>query len=172
MLSQIQNFCDQLAAGVNVDEWIAPKDMRDICKSTSLDEATCLIKAVGHWLSFDIVGKFGFGRTFDTLKETRNRFIVDVIRSMNMRTGIYAQYPDLTRLGLEIVQYPIQRGVRQRALAWVEDLRRTYMSDHEKRGVFSIIFAANGPGTEEQFSLAELTAELQFLITTGKQDTS
>ena len=117
MLSQIQNFCDQLAAGVNVDEWTAPKDMRDICKSTSLDEATCLIKAVGHWLSFDIMGKFGFGRTFDTLKETRNRFIVDVIRSMNMRTGIYAQYPDLTRLGLEIVQHPIQRELRQRALA-------------------------------------------------------
>ena len=54
----------------------------------------------------------------------------------------------------------------------MEDLRRTYMSDHEKRGVFSTIFAANGPGMEEQFSLAELTAELQFLITAGEQDTS
>lgn len=50
-------------------------------------------------------------------KTPDNRFIIDAIAASNMRTSIYAQYPELAKFKLEKILYPNGAKMGQRFLA-------------------------------------------------------
>lgn len=116
------------------------------------------------------MGEFGFGRAFRMLKDPENRFIIHGIAASNVRTAIYAQYPQLAKFKLEKILYPNGTRIRQKFLNVTREFAetRTMLNKNHKRDLFSFVVEAKDPETKQGFSLEELWSESKFLIVAGK----
>lgn len=160
LLACVETLCEKLAEGQyeSAEGWTKPKNMAHWC----------------DYLTFDIMGEFGFGQAFDMLEKEDNRFIIDAIAASNMRTSVYAQLPELAKFKLEKVFYPQGAKMRQRFLDLTKGLAETRGSFHKdyKRDLFSLVVEAKDPETGEGFSLPELWSESKFLIVAGSDTSS
>ncbi|KAG6986541.1 hypothetical protein G7Y79_00078g099950 [Physcia stellaris] len=133
-----------------------------------------LAEGQGDYLTFDVMGEFGFGNAFNMLEKEENRFIIDAIAASNMRTSVYAQIPELAKFKLEKVFYPQGAKMRQRFLDLTRGLaesRANLPKDH-KGDLFSLVVEAKDPETGKGFSLPELWSESKFLIVAGSDTSS
>ena len=98
-----------------------------------------------------------------------NRFLIEAIAASNIRTSIYAQFPDLAKFRLEKILYPRGYIMRQKFL----DLTRSFAesrvneSKDAKNDLFAFVVDAKDPETGEGFTLPELWSESKFLIVAG-----
>lgn len=102
-------------------------------------------------------------------KTSDNRFIVDAIAASNIRTSIYAQFPELAKFKLEKIFYPNGAKMRERFLNLTREFaesRSKLDKDHNK-DLFSFVVEAKDPETGQGFSLPELWSESKFLIVAG-----
>ena len=116
------------------------------------------------------MGEFGFGRAFNMQERADNRFLIDAIAASNLRTSVYAQFPELTKYKLEKVLYPRGYIMRQKFLDLTREFAesRVGCAKNAKQDLFSFIVDAKDPDTGEGFSLPELWSESKFLIVAGK----
>ena len=116
------------------------------------------------------MGKFGFGRDFEMQSRTDNRFLIDAIATSNIRTSIYAQFPELAKFKMERILYPRGYILRKRFLDLTREFAesRVRAGKNAKQDLFSFIVDAKDPETGEGFSLPELWSESKFLIVAGK----
>jgi cytochrome P450 len=117
------------------------------------------------------MGEFGFGKSFEMLDKPDNHFIIHAIAASNLRTSIYCQFPQLSKLKLEKVLYPRGSEMRRKFL----DLTRGFAEERvaqnkdSKSDLFRFVVDAKDPETGEGFSMDELWAESKFLIVAGNE---
>ena len=98
-----------------------------------------------------------------------NRFLIDAIAASNIRTSIYAQFPELAKLRLERIFFPRGYILRKKFL----DLTREFAEQRAKIGktvkqdLFSFVIDFKDPETGKGFSLPELWSENKFLVVAG-----
>ena len=111
---------------------------------------------------------FGFGQNFDCLETTKSRFVVDVVQALNIRRGIYAQYPSLAWLPLDILWCPLNRQTLRKAFEWRREMTRSLVEKAKAtNSLFSTSFTHQGGSTDCDIPDPELIAEAQFLLVAG-----
>ncbi|KAL8792649.1 MAG: hypothetical protein Q9195_004777 [Heterodermia aff. obscurata] len=159
LLACLEKFCEKLCGSQDSSvDWTEAKNMTHWC----------------DYLTFDVMGEFGFGNTFNMLEKEDNRFMIDAIAASNLRTSVYAQIPELAKFKLEKILYPQGTRMRQRFLDVTKDLAETRANlpkDH-KSDLFSLVIDAKDPETGKGFSSQELWSESKFLIVAGSDTSS
>ena len=116
-LKHAQLFVNRLAAGsCNAGEsaWTVPKDVSYYGKNglpirnkrNSRSEAHYLDLA--NYVMIDIMGTYVFGREFDLQSQPRNRYMINVIKTLQKWNSAHVQSPSLARLQLDKIFYPQQ----------------------------------------------------------------
>lgn len=153
-LKNIASFADDKRGG----EWSAPLNM------------TKLIQ----FLAYDIMGGFGFGRSFELQTKPDNRFITDAVAAASLRSGVYSQYPELAKFKLEKIIYPngskMYEKFKQVAGALVAE--RSSAKKDSQNDLFSFIIDARDPETGLGFSHTEIWSEARFLLVAGEQNST
>ena len=170
MLSLIRTFCSQLLLdeGLDPGEWTRPKDMRDYCE---FDDSfhRCSTDTLGHWLAFDIMGEFLVGQKYGTLKDPANRFMIDTIRDMNKRIGVYSQSPSLIYFGWDLIWSPITRDCRRRCMKWMKAMRTNLVSQYYSGSGVLDSTAVNPSSSTQKLGMPieDISSEAQFLVAAG-----
>lgn len=141
--------------GGSGNEWSTPIDMTDRCKH----------------LGYDIMGEFGFGRSFEMQTKSENHFILDAIAANILRAGVFQQFPALAKFGLVMpLLYPKVVRLRQKFMQVTTDLVETRLSadKNSQHDLFSFIVDAKDPETGQGFSNKEIWAESRLLLIAGE----
>ncbi|RDL30847.1 uncharacterized protein BP5553_10192 [Venustampulla echinocandica] len=126
------------------------------------------------YLQYDVMGKFGFGSSFDMQTKSDNHFLMDAVEAICLRGGIYSQYPKLARL-------PIDKFM---AFSKIAEMRTKYSNlvtrlvkarvaapKNFQPDIFKFLVDATNAETGKGFTEAELWADSRFLLIAGA-DTS
>ena len=157
MLKHINLFVNELLNHASPDEeegWSEPVDMTPHCK----------------FLAFDIVSDFAFGQSLGLQTKEENRGLILGMRPGSILSGIYAQYPGLSRYGLSrFLKFKgawtqekfgkFMKGLVQARLEIVKDA---------KHDLFSFIIDAPNAGAGQAFTLDELWSESRLFMFAGK----
>ena len=122
----------------------------------------------GHWLAFDIMGDFLVGQNYHTMESHQNRFMIDTIRDMNKRIGIYSQNPSLIYLGWDLIWSPISYKCRRQCLNWMKAMRASLISQYHEESAALLSTAVNPfRSTKEGMPIEDISSEAQFLVAAG-----
>ena len=122
----------------------------------------------GHWLAFDIMGDFLVGQNYHTMEDHQNRFMIDTIRDMNKRIGVYSQNPSLIYLGWDLIWSPINYECRRRCLNWMKVMRASLISQYHEESAALLSTAVNPfRSTKEGMTIEDISSEAQFLVAAG-----
>ncbi|OCK81164.1 cytochrome P450 [Lepidopterella palustris CBS 459.81] len=144
--------------GTTAEGWTPPKNMTPYCDH----------------LTFDVMGEFGFGRDFEMQIHGGNHFLIDAIAASNVRTSIYAQFPELAKFKLEKILYPNGCIMRQKFLDLTCEFakERVKIGKDAKQDLFSFVIDFKNPETGKGFTLPELWSENKFLVVAGSDTSS
>lgn len=98
-----------------------------------------------------------------------NRFMVNAILALNVRSGIYAQSPALASLHLDLLWWPVDRQTLLKCLQWRRDVSRTLIE--EKKSLNKLGSSILGKGelrTGTDNLQDKLMVEAQVLLVAGK----
>ena len=173
-LKHAQLFVDLLAVGsYNAGEsaWTAPKDV-SYYGENNLQCAPIRLTIEAHTLKLancvmiDIMGTYVFGREFDLQSHPRNRYMINVINTMQKWNSAHVQSPSLARLQLDKIFYPQQLyyGLKLREQIRMIVDGRSRDGNEAKNDLFSFIVDATGPDGESSLSLSEIRSHAQLLM--------
>lgn len=130
----------------------------------ALDESNS-VGTLGNWFTLDVIGKFGFGRSFNLLEKPDNRFISDVIDGHLFRVNILVHFPSLINTGIDMILYPkgLRRG-RKFLQVCREYVERTFQEKYHKQDLISHVLNANG---KSSLTPAEMWEESKFIVAAG-----
>ncbi|KAF2656075.1 benzoate 4-monooxygenase cytochrome P450, partial [Lophiostoma macrostomum CBS 122681] len=123
--------------------------------------------------SFDVIGRLGFGSTWDTQSSKKNRWLIPTLGSMIWRTNNKIQFPGLTYLFLQWLPHVIFN--RLRFIKFLLDIIKARAAEdtHAKDDFFSFVVDAKDPETGVKMTTSELWEEAIFLLPAGtRSDTT
>ena len=178
-LKHAQLFVNRLAAGsCNASDtaWSVPKDVSYYgknglpirCKKHSRHKAHCLDLA--NCVMIDIMGTYVFGREFDLQSQPRNRYMINVINTLQKWNSAHVQSPSLARLQLDKIFYPqqIYYGLKlQEEIRIIVDGRSRDINE-AKNDLFSFIVDATGPDGEICLTPSEIESHAKLLMVACK----
>ena len=115
------------------------------------------------------MGEFLVGQKYNTVEDPKNRFMIDAIRDMNKRIGVYSQSPSLVYLGWDLIWGPVTRKGRRRCLKWMEAMRARLI-DAYHNGDTALLSVAIDPFRstgEHGMPIEDLSSEAQFMVAAG-----
>lgn len=138
----------------NQENWSAPTDMTKCCRH----------------LSYDIMGDFGFGQSFDLQGRTDNHFLMDAVLATSRKAAVIMHYPALAKLRLEKLVARRMLKMREKYLNLMSYLVKTRLEADQNHynDLFSYLVGAKDPETDEGFTESELWAESRFLLIAGE----
>ena len=103
------------------------------------------------------------------MEQEKNRFMINTIRDMNIRIGIYSQSPSLIYLGWDLIWSPITRKCRRRCLEWMKTMRTSLISQYHDESEALLSTAVNPSRFEEGdgMPIEDISSEAQFLVAAG-----
>ncbi|KAL6714381.1 hypothetical protein ACLMJK_007804 [Lecanora helva] len=148
--------------------------MRDWCQySFHIIHSNPLTFETGSWLTFDIIGEFGYGVELCTMKNHDHRFMIDVVLALDARNGIYAQSPHLPGRVLDLLWSPLTHRTMIKSLRWRTEMKDKVLGKEKASStLFSNLLNARDPETGDRLSMQELMAEAQFLLVAGFETTA
>jgi cytochrome P450 len=123
----------------------------------------------GH-LQYDVMGKFGFGQSFEMQKKPDNHFLLDVVDAICLRGGIYVQYPRLRYLIIDKLLAWRTSVLRSKYAALITSLvQARYAAEKDSQSdLYGTLSDVTNPENGLSFSDEELWAESRFLLIAGK----
>jgi cytochrome P450 len=122
------------------------------------------------YLQYDVMGKFGFGSSFDMQTKSDNHFLMDAVEAICLRGGIFSQYPKLARLPIDkVMAFSKITEMRAKYSNLVTRLvkARVAAPKNSQPDIFKFLIDATNPETGKGFTEAELWAESRFLLIAG-----
>ena len=115
------------------------------------------------------MGDFLVGQEYHTMEDQKNRFMINTIRDMNIRIGIYSQNPLLIYLGWDLIWSPITRKCRGRCLEWMKTMRASLIRQYNEEDEALLSTAVNPSRFKEGdgMPIEDISSEAQFLVAAG-----
>lgn len=114
----------------------------------------------------DIMGTYIFGQELDLQSQPRNRYMVNVMNTLQKWNSAHIQSPSLARLQLDKIFYPQQlyygRKLQEHIRTFVNG--RSHDRNEAKNNVFSFIVDAKGPDGESCLTLSEIRSHAKLLM--------
>lgn len=123
-----------------------------------------------NYLAYDTMGKFGFGRSFEMQLEEHNRFLIDCVKAVTFRAGIYTIYPKLASLKLEKLLSKRVASMYKKYLELMSDLVRSRLTigfKTDEHDLFSFLITAKDGETGQICTETELWRESRMLLVAG-----
>lgn len=136
------------------EDWSAPTDMTKCCRH----------------ITYDIMGDFGFGQSFDLQQKPDNRFLMDAVLATSRKAAVILHYPALAKLRLERLVARRTLEMREKYLKLMASLVKSRLEadKNHHNDLFSYLVEAKDPETGEGFTESELWAESRFLLIAGE----
>lgn len=152
MLKEIDIFVGKFS---DHEDWSAPTDMTKCCRH----------------MTYDIMGDFGFGQSFDLQEKPDNRFLMDAVLATSRKAAVILHYPALAKLGLEKLVARRTLEMREKYLKFMASLVKSRLEadQNHHNDLFSYLVDAKDPETGEGFTESELWAESRFLLVAGEE---
>lgn len=95
--------------------------------------------------------------------------MIDTIRDMNKRIGIYSQSPSLIYLGWDFIWSPVTRECRKRCLKWMEAMRSSLISQYrvDPAALQSTAVDPSRSSGRDGMPIEDISSEAQFLVAAG-----
>lgn len=144
----VAKFSDQ-------ENWSAPTDMTKSCRH----------------ITYDIMGDFGFGQSFNLQEKTDNHFLMEAVLATSRKAAVILHYPALAKLRLEKLFARRTLEMREKYLKLMAYLVKSRLEadQHDHNDLFSHLVEAKDPETGEGFTESELWAESRFLLIAGEK---
>ena len=115
------------------------------------------------------MGEFSVGQKYRTMEDQENRFVIDAIRDLNIRIGIYSQSPSLIYFGWDLIWSPITRECRRRCLNWMEAMRAALISQYHDESTATLSTAVKAFRKKEGGGMLidEISAESKMIVAAG-----
>lgn len=114
------------------------------------------------------MGDFLVGQNYHTIENDQNRFVIDAIRDMNKRIGVYSQSPSLIYLGWDLIWSPISYKCGRQCLKWMKAMRTSLVSRYHEKSTALLSTAVNPfRSTKEGMPIEDISSEAQFLVAAG-----
>ncbi|KAI8628149.1 cytochrome P450 [Xylariaceae sp. FL1651] len=128
----------------------------------------------GDWFTFDIMSEVIFGMRYNTLKETKYRYVAEAIQGSNVRVGTLIQAYWLTIGRLDKYLFPESIRARNAFLGFIGGLlkSRAKASFSDNGNVFSFLETAKDPDGGETLTKSEIRAECATLVVAGSDTSS
>ena len=155
ILKEIDIFVGQFTKSQRYqEEWSAPTNMTECCRH----------------ISFDIMGDFGFGQSFELQERADNRFLMDAVVATSKKAAVYVHYPALAKLQLEKLFARRTVRMREKYLKLMSYLVKSRLEADKDlhNDLFSFLVDAKDPETGKGFTESELWAESRFLLIAGE----
>jgi cytochrome P450 len=157
ILCLVDIFISQLARAIphgTVERWTEPLNMTPRAR----------------YYATDVMGEFGFGKSFDVQTSDQNRFLLKATDGATVVAGMYCQYPKLKRYGLGRLVALAGMSTKEQFGRLVKELIDQRLSEpNEKKTDLLQFISGNGDRkTEEPFSLNEIWAESRFTLIAGE----
>ncbi|TVY89915.1 Cytochrome P450 monooxygenase [Lachnellula willkommii] len=121
----------------------------------------------------DVMGDFGFGRSFDMQTSTRNHFLMKATDGATLVAGIYCQYPKLKDYGMGRLVALLGVATKERFGRLAKMLIDERLSDDTENRRDLLHFISKGDKkTREPFSMNEVWAESRFTLIAGAETTA
>lgn len=110
-----------------------------------------------------------FGSDEKMLESEENRFVLEVLRTSNIRMGILVQQPSLAFRKLDYRLFPACISARNRFIQFVSKIvsKRIAQRNSVINDLFSILLSVKDPNTNKSLSMKEIGAEAITLIVAG-----
>ena len=165
ILSHVDTFVANLW-GLSLNEkidnvWSAPVDMSTTCK----------------YLSYDIMGEFGFGQSLNLQTRPENRFLVNAVAAASRKAVIQTQYRWLAtwlaklRLKPQALLGKKLASMRSRFMVLTSELVKLRLQDdgHARNDLISFIINAKTDKAGQALTVKEIKEESRFLLIAGKE---
>lgn len=171
-----QAFSEQALRGIQpyVFDEISLFCERMVAYTASDDNKWSIAMNVGRWtnyMTYDVLGSVCYGRSFRTLVEDSNRYIVDLINGVTAPNYTFGQMPVLSKFGLAS---PLFRGRMKQVIRFVR-FGNALFAEREKAGAntgrrdfFYYLFTAKDPDTGEVLKSGELAEQSRGFLIAGK----
>ena len=119
------------------------------------------------------MSEFGFGVSTDFVSQVKNRFVLDVIHTNARKLGVYDQWPNLYRTGLEHALLRLifkSSSTAQRFGQWHNEFIDRALANNSTttNGIFApVIHAGQGETTKSGHNRPQMLAEGSFLTFTA-----
>lgn len=174
-IQQTAIFIDRLLRDVKESTWSAPRDIAYYGTPYSPPDFFHERLAVNSdftadCMTMDIMGLVVFGRDLHLQSQPDNRYMIDVIASLQRWNSTHIQSPSLAKLHLDKLFYPQQLYYGSKLLEQVRIFveERTEGIKQAKDDIFSWIVDGVDPETGEQMPLVELWSEAKLLLAASK----
>ena len=169
-------FSDQAMRGLQpyaLDE-ISTFCERMMTSNPDGDKQWSVAMNIGRWtnyMTYDVLGSVCYGKSFRTLVEDSNRYIVDLINGVTAPNYTLGQMPALKKLGLS---NPLFTGRLRQIIRFVKFGNSLY-AEREKAGTstgrrdfFHYLLTAKDPDTGESLKSEELAEQSRGFLIAGK----
>ncbi|KAI9705274.1 MAG: hypothetical protein M1820_005272 [Bogoriella megaspora] len=160
LIDHIDIFHNRVTPARTSDGWSSPSNL-------AID---------GMFLTLDVMCDFGFGQTENFQLNHDQKFVTDAFRNYSIRMGVYAQFPALATLKLEIfvALCGFGVGIWRKFTAWRSKFTALVVGkiDRAHIGQFAHIRALKDPYSGNTISDLELWAEGCFLMLAGSETTA
>ena len=156
-LEEISTFCKciMISSSESDEKWSNPMNM-------------------GKWtnyMTYDVLGSVCYGKSFRTLVEDTNRYIIELINGITAPNYTFGQMPGLKKFGLT---NPLFTGRLRQIIRFVKfgnglcEERTRAGTNTGRRDFFHYILTAKDPHTGEGLKSAELGEQSRGLLIAGK----
>ncbi|KAI9811993.1 MAG: hypothetical protein M1827_004885 [Pycnora praestabilis] len=175
-----QAFSEQALRGLQpyAVEEISTFTERIMTYSSEGDKEWSTAMNMGKWtnyMTYDVLGSICYGKSFRTLVEDSNRYIVELINGVTAPNYIFGQMPSLKKLGLT---NPMFTGCLGQVIRFVKYGNAQFKErekagiDTERRDFFYYLFTAKDPDTGEGLKSADLMEQSRGFLIAGADTTS
>jgi len=149
----IKSIAEPLLHNKSASEWSEPFEMTSLCR----------------YIGYDATSSFAFGESLEMLTKTDNRFLVDAIGKVNIRSGIYMQYPSIAKYKLEQRLFPKGAAVMAKFREVVTNMviKRLEAGVNAKNDLLSSISGWEDPKTGKGLSREDIWLEGRTLLLAG-----
>lgn len=171
-----QAFSDQAMRGLQtyvIDE-ISTFCERMRTYNPDVDKKWSIAMNVGRWtnyMTYDVLGSVCYGKSFRTLTEDSNRYVVDLINGVTAPNYTFGQMPGLKKLGLT---NPLFTGRLRQIIRFVKfgnglfAERAKAGTNTGRRDFFYYLLTAKDPDTGEGLKSEELAEQSRGFLIAGK----
>ena len=124
---------------------------------------------MARYYASDVMGDFGFGKSFETQTSDKNRFLLKAADGATVVAGMYCQYPKLKHYGLGRLVALAGMATKEKFGRLARNLieQRLREPSGNERDLLHFISGNSERNIKEPFSMDEVWAESRFTLIAG-----
>lgn len=179
IVSKIDRFCRTLRTHRDDnEEWTSPLDMAHQCKAHCIialfiwsvkHTVETLLTEIVDYLVFDSLTAVAFGADYNTIEQSKFRYVLKVISETNIRLGVIMQASKLTFSRIDRKLFARSTMAGHEFVRFLRTLLKDRLQNEKShKDIFSFLQQCKDPETGEGLGTMELSTETATFLVAGE----